>query len=73
MLQGKIDAACETTKSQASLLKPLEKNRVVSAVLMGLLGIVFEGRRVTEKTLGQAAREIKKERARLERRARPGL
>ncbi len=73
VLQGRIDAACESTKALASLLKPLEENRVISSVLMRLLRIVFEGGRVTEKQLKQAAREIRKEWARLERRAHPGI
>ncbi len=71
VLQGRIDAAYESTKALASFLKPLEGNRVISATLMRLLRITFEGGRVTERNLEQAAGEIRKERARLERHAHP--
>ncbi len=70
VLQGKIEAGCESTKALASLLSPLEENRVVSAALMRLLRIAFEGRRLTETKLERAAQEIRKERTRLDPRAR---
>ncbi len=72
VLQGKHDAACETTRALVSLLQPLEKNRIVGAALMRLLRTVLEGGRLTEPMLDRAAREIREERARRARRARGG-
>jgi tetratricopeptide (TPR) repeat protein len=72
LLQGKVEAAYETAKAMSSLLRPLEKNRIVGAVLAQLSRIAFAGRGISARMLEQAAQKIREERARHERRAPPG-
>jgi len=72
LLQGKVEAAYETTKAMSSLLRPLERNRIVGAVLAHLSRLAFAGRGISARVLEHAARKIREERARHERRARPG-
>jgi tetratricopeptide (TPR) repeat protein len=70
ILQGKHEAAFETTRGMVSLLQALHKNRIVSAALMRLIRAALEGRGLTERMLERAAGEIREERARRQRRAR---
>ncbi len=72
VLQGRHENARGATRAMVSLLQPLRKNRIVSAALMRLLRLVLDGGRLTERALDRAAREIRRERARRERRARGG-
>lgn len=72
LLQGKLEAAHETARAMASLLRYLEGNRLVGAVLMQLVNVAFAGRQLSERLLDQAARKIREERARHRRRARLG-
>ncbi len=65
---GKLGEARETTVAMSSLLGPLQKNRVISAALMRLIRIVLEGGRIADGMYEREAREIRRERARLERR-----
>ena len=73
VLQGKFAEARETTKAMMSLLRYLEKNRLVGAVLIQLSQIAFDGGRLTDRLLGQAALKIRKERAGLDRPTRFGF
>ncbi len=70
VLQGRHEAACETTRDMVSLLQPLNRNRIASAALMRLLRTVLDGGRLTERMLDRAEREIREERARHGHRAR---